>query len=469
MSDKTPIYTAVIYTDGSAIMVPRLGAYGGGAHGYLYTDEDFKKSGDRPKNNQITPTGYAIAGSIPKDADVVKPSEWYNAVYPYGTSGTNNQAELRALCDTIKIMHARGDVSRLIIHTDSTYVIGVHRAVSADLIDREWTTSDRPNLEIWEMLSDALSEASDIAIELLKVKAHDVNVGNNTADRLAYAAREMGGRGDTEPVYKFYKGKYWTDKPTPHPLLNLKQGFFNVGMQPDSGEHMYVMMAYPTAIDYGKQSPEPLFGVVVMNDGIPEIDNVMRKYSEESGPVAQVAAYNIATVYSREHKKYHELLGDNVYNYNRAKRLCVMEEMEVCTPIRPPALAQSAVTKTLYMYKVYRDFVSGLVNDGVSGICDITDQMYALNDKGKPVFKFTQADKGPVGVITVDDREITIPMVYGKDTLGVNQFKKLTSSNPRIYIHYRKASEELIEYHTIIKTDEGVGVYTNMYVNKIYL
>jgi len=469
MTDEVPTYTAVIYTDGSAIMVPRLGAYGGGAHGYLYTKDDFKRSGDRPKNNHVTPTGYMITTAVPEGTELVKPSEWYNAVYPYGTSGTNNQAELRALCDTISIMNERGDVSKVIIHTDSTYVIGVHKAVSADLDKREWTTSDRPNLEIWEMLADVLAESQDMPIEVRKVKAHDVNVGNNTADRLAYAAREMGGRGVTEAKHKFYKGKYWNDKPTPHPLFNLKQGFFNVGMEPGYGEHMYIMMVYPTAIDYGKQSPEPLFGVVVMNEGVDEIDSVMRKYVKEAGPIAQVAAYNIAAIYTQEHKKYHELLGEDTYNFNRDKRLCVMEGLEICTPIRPPASAQCAVVKTLTMYKVYRDLRGTLTDDGVSGITEVTDQFYEPNAKGKLVFKFTQADRGPAVDITVDGKVINIPMVYGKDVLGVNQLRKLAGNTPKIHIHYRRVNKELLEYHMIVETDEGVGVYANLYVNKIYL
>jgi len=186
-------YIAVVYTDGSA--QPNPGPYGGGAHGYLFLDIEYKNNTDRPNHYMVSDRGYLEKHEI-TDADrVVKPELYYNATYSYGKYGTNNQAELSAVFDTIDILSSKVNLKKIIILTDSTYTISVFNVVRKDLEDRKWLLMDRPNLDLWEKLANVLVAHKDMDISLSKVKAHGTAVGNNAADRLAYSARELSGRG----------------------------------------------------------------------------------------------------------------------------------------------------------------------------------------------------------------------------------------------------------------------------------
>jgi ribonuclease HI len=466
-SDK--VYTAVVFTDGSA--GPRNpGPYGGGCHGYLFTEEDFKKNGDKPKNYTVTSIGYLEKHELSDDTVVVKPSLYYNAVYPYGKYGTNNQAELTAVADTIRILTSEYTISNIIIFTDSTYTMSVHKVVENDLVKREWLLSDRPNLEMWETLADALTKAGDTKIELRKIKAHGTAIGNNTADRLAFAAREMGSFGITKEIYKFYEGKYWTDKPVPHPLLNFKQVYFNVGIMPDTDEHLYAVMEYPAKVECGKKSPEPIYGVTVAKSPVPDLNRIINVYHSYTRGTQFMSAIDLRVLNTQNHLKYSELLGDYTYSYDKSRRLNVMGEDNIVTPILPPGLAQNALSKTLSMYKIYRRYLDNNGDDdGVTAYIDITDQLYDTNAKGKLVFKFDQQEVGPKINLTLDNKELELTLGYGTDTLSCNQFKKLGVSKPKIVLALVRHNEGMLEYYSIIISDEMAGIYSNFYINKIWL
>jgi len=462
------LYTAIIYTDGSCL--PGICSYGGGAHGYLYTNDSYKPNGDKPNHYIVSDRGYLEKHEISENDKIVKPELYYNAVYAYGKNGTNNQAELSALSDTIDILSSEVNITKISILTDSTYTMGVYKLVSRDLKDRKWLLMDRPNLSLWERLADVLVNNQDIKISLYKVPAHGTNIGNNAADRLAYAAREMGGKGIISRKYNLVPGKYWTDKPTPHPFLNFKQSFFNVGIIPDTSEHLYVIMEYPTGIDYGKKSPEPIFGITIFKEPVIELDTVMNTYIKHTRGSQYITAIDLKTIYTARYKKAYELLGEHAYNYTRQRYLKLLDEDLVCVPITPPGLAQCALTKTLSMYKIYRDYLEYIKSDNIDdSYTDITEQLYDVNDKGKLIYKHpTGANRISVN-IQVSGDDIELSLVYKKDTISCNQYKKLVNEHPKVTVVTKLHNEKMFEYYVIIETDKGIGIFGNLYINKIYL
>ena len=462
------LYTAIIYTDGSCL--PGIWSYGGGAHGYLYTENSYKPNGDKPPYYIVSDRGYLEKHEISEDDKVVKPEYYYNAVYAYGKNGTNNQAELSAISDTIEILSNEVNLSDIHLLTDSTYTIGVYNLVSKDLDDRKWLLMDRPNLSLWERLADVLVANKDIIISLHKVPAHGTNIGNNTADRLAYAAREMGAKGIVNNKYTLVPGKYWTDKPVPHPFLNFKQSFFNVGIIPDTSEHLYVIMEYPTEIDYGQKSPDPIFGITVFKEPVIELDTVMNTYITHTRGSQYITAIDLKTIYTARYKKAYELLEEHAYNYTKQRYLKLLDEDLICVPITPPGLAQCALTKTLSMYKIYRDYLEYIKsNTDNDNYTDITEQLYDVNDKGKLVYEHPSSDSNISVNIQVSGNSIKLPLVYKKDTMSYNQYRKLVNEHPKVTVVTKLHNEKMFEYYVIIETDKGIGIFGNLYINKVYL
>lgn len=490
MNQEELSYHAVMYTDGSCL--PPRGAYGGGCHGYLYTKDSYKKNGDKPNNYTVTDVGYLekhelildTAAMAKASADTkptarpaifqdgvreLKPELYYNAVYPYGRDGTNNQSELLAVIDTIRILANDHSVASILFCTDSMYVINVYNAVSKDPKSRSWLGDERPNMSLWVMLADVLLANSNIKITLKKVIAHGTAVGNNVADRLAYAAREMGGKGITTEKHMYYTGRYWKAKPTPHPMLNFKQVYFNVGVTANTDEHMYVVMDYPTNVELGKKSSEPLFGISIFNNPVTEIESVINRYISHCKGKRFLTNIDLRVLYTQNHSVMTQLMGGDAYSYKR-NRLSLLDEDLLVTPITPPGLAQNALSKTMAMYKLYTQHRNR--NSDTSGIVtriNITNQLYDVNEKGKLVFKYGVDVVGPRTVFMLNDKEITMDLVYGKDTLTRNQLKKLESGNTKVSLILHKCSETMYEYYNLIETDEATGIYGNYYINKLYI
>jgi len=466
-------YKAIIYTDGSCVL-PR-GECGGGAHGYLIDEECYKKNGDKPNKYEVTDVGYCekhemVPSSSEKDSipRIVKPKFYFNAVYPYGLNGTNNIAELAAVIDSIHVLTESYPLESILFCTDSMYVINIYNAVIKDLVNREWQYSDRPNLTLWSRLADAITAHSDIKIELKKVKAHGTAIGNNVADRLAFAAREMSANNVSGNLFKFYEGQYWKAKPKPHPMLNFKQIYFNVGLQPDANEHMYVIMDYPTTVEVGKKSNEPIFGISIFKEPVVEIDTLTDMYVKSTNGLSYITALDLRVLYTQECSKMFDLLGVNVYNSKRGV-IKLLGETNIVTPITPPGLAQNALVNTLAMYKIYSLYLNGARDDELTHVVDITEQLYGANDKGKLVFKHDQNIDGPEILVNIEDKPTKIILCYGKDILTINQLRALAKTVNNISIVIRKASPNMFEYYIIIDTKDAIGVYGNYYINKIYI
>lgn len=464
--EESKVYKVIAYTDGSCILGSGTG---GGCHAYLYDKDCFVKNTDKPNHYSITDHGYREKHELKEEHKELKPAMYFNAVFPHDPNGTNNRSELLAVIDTIVTLTKQLEISDIDIYTDSMYTLRVHRAVSHDLDDRKWNNEERPNLDLWILLADTLADRKNVNINLHKVTAHGTAIGNNLADRLAYAARELSSKGDLEPRELFYVGKYWTNKPTPHPMLNFKQVYFNVGIMPDTDENMYAIMDYPKEVELGKKSSEPLFGLSIFKEPVAELEQVMSTYVSHCKGNKYLTAVDLRVLYTQLAGSMTELLGKAAYNFVRS-RLLLLGEKIVATPITPPGLAQNALAKTLSYYQLYKHYMDkGVSDDGITSVIDITDQLYDVNAKGKFIFKYPQNIVGPDIIININGIAVNMCLVYGKDTLTRNQLKKLEADNPKVLILLKKHSDTMYEYFNIIDIESAVGVYGNYYINKLYV
>jgi len=113
---------------------------------------------------------------------------WVSLNGPGGKNTTNNQMELKAAIEALKIIPPK---THAIIYTDSQYVKrGITEWISG-WIRQGWKTSSKKpvkNKDLWVELSDL---ATNPNVEWQWVKAHNGNPGNEKADELAGKGRAM--------------------------------------------------------------------------------------------------------------------------------------------------------------------------------------------------------------------------------------------------------------------------------------
>ncbi len=95
---------------------------------------------------------------------------------------TNNRMELTAAIEALRALRGR---RRVVIHTDSKYVMDGITSWLDNWKKRDWKTAAKKpvkNRDLWQALDEA-SQKHDI--EWVWVKGHDGNAGNEEADMLA--------------------------------------------------------------------------------------------------------------------------------------------------------------------------------------------------------------------------------------------------------------------------------------------
>lgn len=129
--------------------------------------------------------GPCGAGYVVVDRDGTVISE---ASLPLGR-GTNNIAELTAMTEALRYACSRCRPGKLMLYSDSEYLLKGLKVWSSAWIENDWhTSSGKPvkNMELWKDLLVIYEKAKELfRIELRWVKGHDGNRWNERADRLA--------------------------------------------------------------------------------------------------------------------------------------------------------------------------------------------------------------------------------------------------------------------------------------------
>jgi len=347
-----PKLHAIAYTDGSCKILSgeKTSPAGGGAHCYIFEPSDTDvKNNNTPAGFATTSLGYLDRTIDNPDAKLVKPVNYFNVLLPYGANSTSNRAELNSIIDVIVLLETTFGIEHLLIHSDSTYAIGVFKSVS-NKDKSEWYNTDRVNMDLWVKLSETLL-SSKVTVKIDKIKAHVDNIGNNVADRLAYSSRVVAYSGTTTPLHYTYDNKYWKDKHTPNPLLNFKQTFINLSFIP-SEPNTYVVMDYPKDVELGKKTSEAIFGITILGSPDEYVNLAIDKYLNYTKGMYYLTVVDLRKIYSQQYKTAVDGFGQLPLTFNKKKQLTIVDETPIVTPVIPPGLAQSMVSKTIDLYSI---------------------------------------------------------------------------------------------------------------------
>lgn len=455
----------VLYVDGSGKI--DIEAMGTGIHGYVYNDDGKdKKSGDRPKKYTITNKGYLENGNSDNESYTVLPEAYVDGIITNIKGGTSNRAELDGIIYAIKIAleYEHGDISTLLIKSDSAYAIGC--AYKAKSVDRnEWNLNTTKNLDKYLVLEDLFKMAKDkgMLISINKVLGHSTSLGNHLADRLAFLARNNSYKYRTFNVdVHITKGKYWSYKEEIHPMINFKQLFFMNGI---GASDSYCIMDYKKDDVIGKPINNAAFGLVKLKEPVDRISNIINSYNNYLNTLSLIAGIDLKVLYSQRALMYSNLFGNDIFipNNKGRKYLTVLEEDIVCSEVYPPGLAKVTLDKTMLLRNIMEDYTDG---SKTFKYIDITDKIYGVDTKGKP----TTLIDGNVKHLDVEIPDVCkLPIMLGTETLTRNQFKKLEKTNTKVYLVYMPVSDKGLEYWTLVDSDGSIGIYTNYYTNKFFI
>jgi len=482
---------AILYTDGSFkrdeyIADANIGIYGAGAHGYVFDPKakTDKSPTDSPANYYMTSTGYVGTNEYVKTIHkLVTPLYYIDAAYSFLNKGTAPRSELLGMKCSLNDLYLNRDIlgiTEVCVYSDCAYAIGVANKIMS--IPTYPDNDEIPNkdliIELKEVLDKYLSIGLPITVE--KVDGHSTYLGNNIADELAFHARQQSGCYNVISFFnmvKIEKGKkYWNYSVDENELLKFKQLVFTHGLSANSTERVYSVMNYKTDVEIGSRTHDALMGLVSVKETPKIIDDVIKLYHEGLRTLSLLSVVNLRNLYSREVLHYYELFGRTLFWFNYRLKELSKRDKPIITAYHPPGLGNKLLGDIQFLYtfiSYYRKIKDQLIKyktitvNNVMEYIDITSYIYTENNKKKNVCSLPSSCIYIPIKATVFDKSIEFPLVLGKDTLERNQFKRLETDNPIVTLVIEKITDKSYRYYTIIECKEDIGIYCNIYTNRI--
>lgn len=486
---------AILYTDGS--FKPNvegdltLGCYGAGVHGYVYDDEIPPKAiGDAPSNYYLTTVGYVINSEYDKETHkLVIPTHYIDATFSFINKGTISVAEVLGIISALQAIYDNLEqlqVSDVLLYSDSTYALMVFEIVTNNLDTFGKIAPSTPNYDLYCDLKSIISQfkLKGISIKTDKIQAHSIHIGNNIADDLAYLARKRSGERIARKQIDIFttnantkkSNKYWVSGEDEHELLKFKQLFFTNSLRAQRDEILYSIMNYKTDVEPGTKTHDALLGLVSMANPPTIIEDAIKSYHKLCAISSVLSTVNLKNLYLKDVSYYYKLYGSDIFTFIFKRRSLFKRDIPIVTPVTPPGLTTKLLMDMQFLYgfiSTYRNIKEQLKDDSVrvNGNViykDITDKLYGVV-KNKNVCII------PQGITYIDiedtfkDQHVKFPISLGKDTLDRNQFKRLESKDPKVILIVDTKSDKCLEYHTLIDVGDAIGVYTNLYSNKVVL
>jgi ribonuclease HI len=482
----------VLHTDGGA--KPNPGKVGWGAHGYLYTSQ-LDKTGNGLTSHILTKNGYIVNNARNKESEVpVKAIEYYDFFGSSETEGTNNVAEISAVCNSLEQIKDK-EVNCITIFTDSDYVKrGLNEWVE-NWKKQDWKRKDGNDVASrihWERLLRVIEyiKARGVSISINWVKGHADNFGNIIADRLASLGVMYSIAYVHRNEFKVTEAKgYWKNEVEKNPLLGLKRLYFNPYTDRVDGTNSYYLADPSEDHLFGRRLSESVYSIVRLLEKEEVIENVKRKQYQVSGEINSVVMLRLDRLYSpiihdtvMEHAQY-----SLVPNHNKGSLgLDFLDRREITKELYPTGLPLRAIENYSHLEEIldcYNEFIEGKTitnryfsSKGINFI-NITNNFFddiTEVKRGKEVnYKLLKKNigvgtKGITISVPFNDKQLEIELLLGLDVIERNSLKRIEDKDPKIFI-VTWGDEEKANYCTIISTSIGYGVWYNYYSSQIFI
>mgnify|MGYP003605901669 CR=1 FL=1 len=483
---KTPIVAdgLVLYCDGSS--KPNPGFIGAGIHGYAYNNETPKK-GTGLSTQSLTALGYSDNKEVAKEkAKTVTPVLYYNCYSSFGFQSTNNAAELLAAHIAIRIALAN-DVKSLRIKTDSEYTIKVLTKFAAMWVKSNWVKRDGTPVSNQEFIKDILVSIAEmqergIKFDIVWVRGHNDNFGNEIADKLAKIGTETSKQRKVEVnLQEQVPEGFWKEDNKRHPFLHHRRGYFS-STDKDVREGLYLVGDHGKEDDFvGRAEVDGALAVVLLAKKEEALDIVIDYCRKLSPAVTRFFFARLDAIYSKNRAKdiltYEE---SSIAVKEDAERLNVVsaDSAELVRDLLPFRLSERTFQNLAVLREMLFSFKEGIAIPR-SVVTDITDVFYETTRKiVKNVDTATQElrKKFVVGyrsekvMVKYEKGEREIILTLGIDIPDRNALKRLDEMQAKMEVITWMESDQCFRYATVITTKEGdIGIWCGFHSNQIYI
>lgn len=460
----------IAYTDGGCRPKSR-GFAGSGLHAYTAI-ADTPKQGAGAKQ---TPTMTGYSADKTKACTVVNYYDWWQ-----GLPGeqTNNVAELVGFAKAMELAISL-NVETVYIYTDSEYVEVNFKKNLDNWVKRNWQASTGPvkNVNYWKAihaLRDTL-ESLNIKLVVTWVKAHDVSLGNNTADAAATRGVVLAMKGETDDadvVVSEPKG-YWSNKSTYNRFLSKTRLYFNTHsptIKTASGNYVYYLGKHgPDDSLIGKRVSDVSFSVVHLKEPDDVIESLvafqseLRKDENITLAVAKLDAITNPNTYAEIAKYGSRYLQKDLYDNN----IVTPGKVTLTVELDPPRIAQNAVDTLNELHDVLTTISEVEFKDTSNYmVTDITGMFY---EEGKLLKSISQSIKHVDLMVRHDTKRGTNPIkqrfLLDMDLPSRNALSALASSDTRVYAVTWLESSDSFRFASVVVADGEMGIWSTAYSN----
>lgn len=490
----------VAYTDGSC-RPSSSGFMGWGLHGYTYREvqpdqkpmarDHFVTDYGYLKKNQLH---YKFGGVVAKH---VVPVEYLDFLGSNLNRGTNNQAEIEAIARALSFA-LKNNIPNLQIFTDSQYGLEGITKWCYGWERRDWiTAAGEPvaNRRNWEAAFALYKEyKAKFKISVHWVRGHNDNMGNTQADILAgiasnYSLNQVFHEAENVTPEK----QRWKTEIDRHPFLSFKRIYFNSNEKFNTpGVYFH---ADTGAADHliGKRIPETGLAIIRLNTPEKIVEEVKAKQYSVAQDLNSIMMMKLDRLYDKDiynhlnaHGRHALIPGKNNINVNWFDRKPVSIEVSgtglsmraiECFNHLEELLAKFEVVKA-DGFKKADDYLTNL---NPVNVHDITDTFYTYAEvqvRKDKVMKATLNATFEVGFkdmsVIIEEpyegalKKLKIPLILGTDLLPRNNLKKLEPNSPKVYMVTWREGEKSLRYATVIETDEGVGIWSNFFADRVF-
>jgi len=509
MSEENAVDQGMVwYSDGGCR--PKSRGFGGyGIHGFLYkvtppkkgiglsgvmtTDEGYKDKAELESpdvseeflDGEMTAAEYKKANA--PTFSPVTPLQYFDGMGSLGTDDnpvTNNYAEVMGAMRAFQEA-AKFDVKRVVLYSDSEYVIQGLEKNAANWAKAGWVKPDgepRPNAETWKELlawRDTLVERG-VSIEAKWVRGHNDDVGNERADSYATIGvmHSMAGE-QKETLERSPADGYWGYEATRDPLLFQRRIYFNTDTNHFKPGEYFTGSHGKDDEDVGIRTAEACCGIVRLHKPDSVIDAVRVHQAKVCDNVGYVAMIKVDSLFRPDTHRQVSAYGPFATVRPRPYKFdleCTDEEpmTRVFVPPRTSMRVIEALTSLDEKLAWY------LAKDPRIVITDMTPILYETVVKtpksGPPTTHQVLKDIYNVGYAalrleanykSVDGTIQAVPITLnlGVDMPDRNALKRMEVNTPVVTLISWEEADYVFRYAVVVETTSGMGIYAGVYSN----
>lgn len=466
----------VLYTDGS--FRDRKGGWG--FHGYSYKDEPMRSKANLKA--QPTKDGY-------KDVDLSETCTVSKYVDGFGKvveGATSNKAELTACLKAME--YAREEkADTLKIISDSQYVLEGLRKNYKEWIRNGWRNSKGlpvKNKGLWEKLIDLKEHWKDKSLELIKIKGHSGDIGNDKADINALRGTQA-----TEDQIHETKPEL-INRPKKiqiSPLVLESRLLFSIN-DPNEDNYYFsynlgrlhnagIKSKAPAKhkleradLLLGRRISEATFSVYKGNEPEDYLDDLQKIHKEAlPNDDSELAIIDLNNACNARQRQQIESLGiEGLIVHEDIKAISTPEKALVSRSLNPPRLAYDAVLTFNNLKNALDDYLNGKLGKHVITL-DITDTMFETkNSKDYKLLKsITNQTKFIEVEIEIKKKKQRLKVIPSIDIPTRNQLNKIAKILEKVVLIVSMTGPESFNYSIIFQTNEGTAIYSSPYVQLI--